>query len=99
MLFKLYRRLVVFARPYRGKMILSSLLNILSNFVGAVNLLALLPIVSVVLGESKSIFGAGTGPAQSRNILEKFSDLFLVTGPTGVLDPQASLIRICLFIF
>ena len=100
MLIKLYRRLIVFARPYRGKMIFSSILNIISNFVGAVNLLALLPVVSVVLGESKTIVGASGAPLPSnRNLLEKFSDLFLVMSRPGVLDTEASLIRICLFIF
>ncbi len=100
MLVKLYRRLIVFARPYRGKMVLASILNIIGNFVGAVNLLALLPVVSVVLGESKSIVGAGGAPLPSnRNILEKFSDLFLVMSRPGELDTEASLVRICLFIF
>ncbi|HEY3876911.1 MAG TPA: ABC transporter transmembrane domain-containing protein, partial [Candidatus Kapabacteria bacterium] len=93
MLFKLYRRLLPFAHPFRSKMILSSLMNIISNAIGSVNLLALLPIVSVVLGEPNI---AGT---PSTGILQKFTNFFLVHGPSGLLDRIASLERICAFVF
>ena len=78
-------------------MAVASIFNILSNLLGAVNLLALLPIVSIVLGESKGMPGGAS--AAGRNPLERFSDLFLVLHPNGTLDAEASLFRICLFIF
>jgi subfamily B ATP-binding cassette protein MsbA len=97
MLLRLYRRLYPFAKPYRGKVLLSSILNILSNTIGSVNLLALLPIVSIVLGESS--FAAAVPTGHSTNLLEKFSNYFVVRGPSGALDQTGSLIRIALFIF
>jgi subfamily B ATP-binding cassette protein MsbA len=97
MIIKTYRRLLPLARPYRGKLILSSVFNILSNFVGSVNLLALLPIVSIVIGESHVMPTAGGGTAG--HILDKFSHYFLVLKSSGEIDATASLIRICAFIF
>lgn len=96
MLIRLYKKLLPFARPYRGKMIVSSILNILSNAVGSVNMLALLPIVSVVLGE-QGVMPTGTSSAPS--ILQRFSNLFLVRDSHGVLNQIGSLERICAFIF
>ncbi|MFI5202727.1 MAG: ABC transporter transmembrane domain-containing protein, partial [Candidatus Kapaibacterium sp.] len=96
MLIRLYRRLLPFAKPYRGKMILSSIFNILSNAIGSVNLLALLPIVSVILGEKSMM---PTGKSSSPSILERFSNLFLIRNAQGVLDQLGSLERICIFIF
>ncbi len=96
MLFRLYRRLLPFAKPYRGKMVLSSVMNILSNVIGSVNLLALLPIVSVVLGEKNT---TPSGNSSTQSVLQRFSDLFLVRNPQGVLDQIGSLERICAFIF
>src|SRR5438105_2140550 len=98
MLFKLYRRLLPFARPYRAKMVISSIFNILSNLVGSVNMLALIPLLAVVFGESKSL-GSGAAPKGMLSILEKFSDLFVVTTPNGAIDQTGSLVRIALFIF
>src|ERR1041385_7480899 len=96
MIFKTYRRLFPLARPYRGKLILSSVFNIFSNFVGSVNLLALLPIVSIVIGESHSM---PTGNGTAAHILVQFSRYFLVVKGGGEIDATASLIRICFFVF
>src|ERR1051326_8601646 len=96
MIFKTYRRLFPLARPYRGKLILSRIFNIFSNFVGSVNLLALLPIVSIVIGESHAM---PTGNGTAGHILEKFSKYFLVLKSSGEIDATTSLIRICLFVF
>jgi subfamily B ATP-binding cassette protein MsbA len=85
MLRNVYKRLLPFARPYRGKMIAASILNVLANFVGSINLLAILPIVSIVIGE-RSPVGANS------NILQRFSSYFIA--PT----PEGSLIRICGFV-
>src|SRR5579872_4880985 len=96
MLLRLYRQLLPFAKPYRGKMILSSIFNILSNAIGSVNLLALLPIVSVILGESSM---TPSGHASTPSIIERFSNLFLIRNAQGTLDQLGSLERICAFIF
>src|SRR5438093_491425 len=96
MLLRLYRRLYPFAKPYRGKVLLSSILNILSNTIGSVNLLALLPIVSIVLGESSFAIAK---PGQTQNLLEKFSNYFVARSADGTLDQTGSLVRIALFIF
>ena len=93
MLLKLYRRLLPFARPYRGKMLMAAAMNILSNAIGSVNLLALLPIVSVVLGESGMV--GNSSPA----ILQRFTNIFFVRNPNGTVDQISSLERICAFIF
>ncbi len=82
MLLRLYRRLLPFARPYRGKMVLASIMNILSNAVGSVNLLALLPIVSVVLGDQSMTTAGSSAPP----ILQKFTNLFIVRNGAGALD-------------
>ena len=94
MLIRLYKKLLPFATPYRGKMIVSSILNILSNAVGSVNMLALLPIVNIVLGEQSSL-QSGNGSS----IIQRFSNLFLVRDGHGALDQIGSLERICAFIF
>jgi ABC-type multidrug transport system fused ATPase/permease subunit len=85
MLRSIYKRLLPFARPYRGKMVAAAILNVLANFVGSINLLAILPIVSIVIGE-RSPIGANS------NILEKFSSYFIAATPEG------SLVRICAFV-
>src|SRR5579871_5845342 len=94
MLVRLYRRLVQYAKPYRAKIIISSILNVLGNTVGSVNLLALLPIVSVILGEANPLASQSTP-----TIIERFSSLFLVRDAHGVLDQIGSLERICIFVF
>ncbi len=96
MLIRLYKKLLPFAKPYRGKMILSSILNILSNAVGSVNMLALLPIVSVILGEQSVM---PTGNSSTPTILQRFSNLFIIRDSHAVLNQIGSLGRICIFIF
>ncbi len=96
MLFRLYKKLLPFAKPYRGKMILSSVMNILSNAIGSVNLLALLPIVNIVLGGANTTLSSNPS---AQSILQRFSDLFLVRNAQGALDQIGSLERICAFIF
>ncbi len=75
-------------------MVLASLLNVIGNAVGSVNLLALLPIVSVVLGD-QSMTGGNAAPG----ILGKFTNLFIVRTAAHTLDQVGSLERICAFIF
>ncbi len=79
-------------------MVLSSIFNVISNAVGSVNLLTLLPIVSIVLGENSILPSAGGGK-KSSSILDKFSSLFIARDAHGVLDQIGSLERICVFIF
>lgn len=97
MLIRTYRRLLPLARPYRAKLIVSSVFNILGNLMGSVNLLALLPIVSIVIGQSHSL--PSIGGTKGSKILQQFSLFFLVNQPDGSLDTTASLLRICLFVF
>ena len=94
MLIRLYRRLLPFAKPFRAKMIISAAMNVVSNAVGSVNLLALLPIISVIFGE-KSL----TPPGKSPGILQRFTDFFVVHNASGGLDQLGSLERICAFVF
>lgn len=96
MLFRLYRRLLPFAKPYRVKMVVSSIFNILGNFVGSVNMLALLPIVSIVIGESNTSLGSSIKGGAA--ILQKFSNLFIVNGAHGAIDHTSSLLRIAGFV-
>ncbi|HZK77191.1 MAG TPA: ABC transporter ATP-binding protein, partial [Candidatus Kapabacteria bacterium] len=58
--------------------------------------LALLPIVSVILGESSM---TPAGHAATPSIIERFSNLFLIRNAHGALDQLGSLERICAFIF
>ncbi|MDP4198812.1 MAG: ABC transporter ATP-binding protein [Bacteroidota bacterium] len=97
MIFRTYRRLLPLARPYRTKMIISSIFNILGNLMGSVSLLALLPIVSVVIGESQTLPSIGGG--MGNRIIYRFSQIFLVSNPDHTFDAVASLFRICLFVF
>jgi subfamily B ATP-binding cassette protein MsbA len=94
MLIRLYKKLLPFARPYRGKIVLASILNILSNFVGSINLIAIIPIIRIVVGEAKSLpVVAGNSQSWSQKILDTFTSYFIGATPTE------SLIRICAFIF
>ncbi len=86
MLLRLYKRLLPFARPYTGKIVLAAIFNIISNFVGTVNLFAILPIIAVIFGEKQSVPGTS-------NVLDKLSSYLI--GDT----PIASLVRVCAFVF
>jgi ATP-binding cassette, subfamily B, bacterial MsbA len=97
MITKTYRRLIPLARPYRGKLIVSTIFNILSNLMGSVSLLGLLPIVSVVIGETQAV--PTIGGSFGSGVIYRFSQFFLVPTASGTLDAGASLVRICLFIF
>lgn len=85
MLLSIYKRLLPFARPFRGKMVAAAILNILANFVGSINLLAILPIVSIVIGGQSPV-------AANSNYLQKFTRYFVAATPDG------SLLRICAFV-
>ena len=93
MLIRLYKKLLPFARPYTGKIVLASILNILSNLVGSINLFAILPIISVVLGEQKELpVAPGTSQSWTQNVIGTFTGFFI--GAT----PEISLFRVCAFI-
>jgi subfamily B ATP-binding cassette protein MsbA len=93
MLIRLYKKLLPFARPYTGKIFLASVLNILSNLVGGINLFAVLPIINVVLGGSKLLPGAAeSSRSNTQQLLDKFTGYFI--GATS----EESLFRICAFI-
>src|ERR1700722_16197453 len=92
MLIRLYKKLLPFARPYTGKIVLASILNILSNLVGGINLFAILPIIGIVLGEDKLLPTVAASRSNTQQWLDKFKSLFI--GAT----PEESLFRICAFI-
>jgi ABC-type multidrug transport system fused ATPase/permease subunit len=90
MLIRLYKKLLPFARPYTGKIVLASILNILSNLVGSINLFAILPIISVILGDKPA--PSGTTQTWAQKVIDTFTGYFI--GAT----PDISLFRVCAFI-
>ncbi len=94
MLIRLYKKLLPFARPYTGKIIVASILNILSNLVGSINLFAIIPIISVILGESNKLTASpALSQTWSQKVVNTFTSYFI--GSTA----DISLFRVCTFIF
>jgi len=106
MLIRLYRRLLPYIRPYRGLMLLATLLNVISSFLSVIVFMAIIPVVQTVLtplSASEQASGGGSVSLASRlpqnhlidqkSLLEAFR-AFFVSGTRS-----DSLIKICFFIF
>lgn len=93
-----YKRLLPFAKPFRGFFFAATFFNILTAFASTIVITSLLPAMSVLLDEAPkvgapkpSLFG---GNIFSKNsLLDSFTSFFLEGTKTEAL------LRICLFIF
>ncbi len=101
MLLKLYRRLLPFIKPYRGRLIIASILNIISSVLGVLVMIAIIPMVQTVLtpvapgGASTSLIPniPQNSLIDKQSIIETFRSFFIVGTRAD------SLVRICVFIF
>jgi ABC-type multidrug transport system fused ATPase/permease subunit len=88
-----YKRLWPYARPFRGRLLLASLLNVVSNQLNVLFLPVILPIVSILLGEAKTIdLRIKNEYVDTQSVLDWFTGLFIAPTYTE------SLVRICGFI-
>ncbi len=102
MLLKLYTRLLPYIKPYRGRMLLATLLNVVSSFLNVMVFMAIIPIVQTVLTPIPHGTPASS-PVTTRlpsnklidqqSIVDFFKSLFIST------SREESLLKICAFIF
>lgn len=88
-----YRRLWPYARRYRGRIAIASLLNVLSNQLNVLVMLVILPIVSILLDAGGFDIKVKSQFIDTKSILDWFTSIFIAENHTE------SLVRICGFIF
>jgi len=99
MIIKLFRRLLHFARPYRAKMIVAILFNTIANFLNSISITAILPIVSIILGEGDLSVGSTKPSAPNNSIIDRKSILEWFEKQFTSGTRQEALIKLCAFIF
>jgi ABC-type multidrug transport system fused ATPase/permease subunit len=99
-LFKLYKRLLPYIKPYRGRMLFATLLNVISSLLSVVVVMAIIPMVQTVLTPVPKGGATSMLPSLPANkfidqqsILEMFRSYFIQGTRAD------SLFRICAFIF
>ena len=97
-----YKRLLPFAKPFRGLFAVSIFFNLLTSFASMLSVTTLLPALSIVLGEGETIKQGGqqalpmlpnVGGSIRKDLLQSFTDYF--HQGTQV----ESLLKICIFLF
>ncbi len=99
-MWKNYRRLLPFAKPFRLTFIVSVFFNILTSLASTVVVLALMPAMAVVLGEAKNGAQPGAGlpiPNVGGNLKNELLQSFREYFQQGT--PIQALVKICTFLF
>lgn len=89
-----YRRLLPFAKPFRGRFAFAVVFNLLTAAATTLVFTALMPAMAVVLGETSPTQGMpGASVAVKSEILQSFKEYFMRGSRTDAL------LRVCVFIF